>query len=219
MCFILKYLRYTIRNNLFLIIGILFGVTITVFTLELLENKCVLEETLQLPVNGEQENEESYEPRINLAGKPLKAQKTPQNFVRPRYYSTELGIRDKLFVGVVTSPKTFPTLGESFNKTIYHVVNKVLYFSESDPSQRKSQTILNGLIQFADSRLILKPFHMLKYIADNLLDEFDYFYLVNDSTYVNGRKLMKTVHSLSASQDVHLGVKIDHESSFCSLGK
>lgn len=214
MCFLFKYLRYSVRNNLYLILGILFGVGISLFALELFENQCSLDIQLNAPSN---ENEEGYEPRINLAGKPMKAQKTPQDFIRPRYFSTELGIREKLFVGVLSSPKSFESLGIALNKTIAHLVNKVMYFSEADGSQKK--TFVNGLVQFSDTRLILKPFHMLKYIADNYLDEFDFFYLMNDSTFVNGRKLWKTVEGFSVSQEIHIGMKIDPESSFCSLGE
>jgi len=219
MCFAFKFLRYSIRNNLYLIVGILFGVTSSLFILQLFQQQCLVDRNFQLSLKGELEDEDSYEPRINLAGKPLKAQKTPQEFIRPRYYSTELGIREKLFIGILTSPATFDSLGVALNKTIQNVASKVLFFSEAAEGEHKRENSLLGLVIFTDSRLILKPFHALKYIADNLLDDYDYYYLVSDTSYVNGRKLKRTVNSLSISHDVHLGVKPDFESSFCSLGK
>ncbi|CAB3366693.1 Hypothetical predicted protein [Cloeon dipterum] len=160
-------------------------------------------------------NNEDFEPRINLAGKPKKAQKVPQNIVRPRYYSSELGLRQKIFIGVMTTTSTINSRGVAINKTMAHLVDKVMFFNNgiNPPSVN-----LTGIIGFSDSRKILKPFHVLKYIADNYIDKFDYFFLIKDDSYIRAYDLIETVKKISVSEDVHLGGFMrDKESAFCSL--
>ncbi|XP_059474527.1 chondroitin sulfate synthase 2 [Neocloeon triangulifer] len=162
-----------------------------------------------------QGNSEDFEPRINLAGKPKKALKVPQNIVRPRYYSSELGLRQKLFVGVMTTTSSINTRGVAINKTMAHLVDKVMFFNNGVNPPRIN---LTGIIGFSDSRKILKPFHVLKYIADNYLDKFDYFFLVKDESYVRAFNLTEAVKRISVSEDVHIGGFMpDKETAFCSL--
>ncbi|EFX68349.1 hypothetical protein DAPPUDRAFT_260261 [Daphnia pulex] len=71
-----------------------------------------------------------YDPRINLAGKPHSAKKKPQTLIRPRYLSTELGIKEKNFVAVLSSIKQISTLGLAMNKTLAHHVNRLAFFVE-----------------------------------------------------------------------------------------
>jgi chondroitin polymerizing factor len=71
-----------------------------------------------------EEDYSDYEPRINLAGKPQSAKKEPQALIRPRYFSTELGIKEKCFVAILSSLKQIPTLGLAINKTIAHHINR-----------------------------------------------------------------------------------------------
>lgn len=222
MCFIYKCIRSSIRNNFFLIFGLFLGVGLSAFMSQIVQTRCIFssQSITPQPKVSALVNDDDYEPVINLAGKPSKAQKTPQDFQRPRYYRTELGIREKLFLAVLTSPKTIQSHGIPFNKTTNHLFDKIGFFMESEPNKAKSDVKLNGVVQFSDTRLILKPFHMLKYIADNYLDEFDYFYIVRDTTYVRGRSLYTLVKSISVSENVHAGSKAPDElTSFCLLGK
>lgn len=223
MCFIYKCIRSSIRNNFFLIFGLFLGIGLSAFMSQIVQTRCIFSSQpigVQKPIVSALVSDEDYEPVINLAGKPSKAQKTPQDFQRPRYYRTELGIREKLLVAVLTSPKTIQSHGIPFNKTTNHLVDKIVFFMESEPNKAKSDVRLNGVVQFSDTRLILKPFHMLKYIADNYLDDFDYFYIVRDTTYVRGRSLYTLVKSISVSESVHAGSKAPEElTSFCMLGK
>lgn len=223
MCFIYKCLRSSIRNNFFLIFGLFLGVGLSAFMSQLVQNQCIFSTKyaeFRKPEQSAIITDDDYEPVINLAGKPSKAQKTPQDFQRPRYYRTELGIREKLFAAVLTSPKTLQSFAIPFNKTTNHIFDKTVFFMESKPSRAKSDVKLNGVVQFSDTRLILKPFHMLKYIADNYLDDFDYFFLVRDTTYVRGKNLYNLVKSISVSENVHAGSKIPEErTNFCTLGK
>ncbi|XP_058800240.1 chondroitin sulfate synthase 2 isoform X2 [Phymastichus coffea] len=147
--------------------------------------------------------------------KPLKPQKVPKVFVRPRYYSTELGIREKLFVGVLTNPEYLYNRAVAINKTVAHLVNKVRYFITISEGT-KPNISLPGIVGFTDTRSILQPFHTLKYITDNYLEDYDYYFLIKDTSYINARKLVSIVKKISVSQDVHLGVTSD-DNTHCSL--
>ena len=160
---------------------------------------------------------DEYEPRINLAGKPQKAKKTPQALVRPRYYSTELGIREKLFVAVLTSQEMINSRGVAINKTVAHLVDKIMYFIDA-PGPQKLNLSMSGIVGFTDTRKLLKPFHVLKYVADNYLDEYDFFFVVKDTTYVKARTLYEVAQGISVSQEVHAGSeKEDDHTAFCKL--
>jgi chondroitin polymerizing factor len=97
----------------------------------------------------------------------MQAKKVVKNIVRPRYYSSELGIREKLFVGLITSQENIDTFATAFNKTAAHLVNKIKYFINAD--NVKSNFKLKNIVGFTDTRENLRPFHVLKYIADNYL--------------------------------------------------
>lgn len=222
MYFIFKVLRITIQHNFFLIFGIFLGVGLSSLISQLIQSSCFFTNQSDYPAKYIQTGfiEDDFEPVINLAGKPQKAQKTPQEFVRPRYYRTELGIRDKLFTAVLTSPSTILDYGISFNKTTNHLFDKLVFFMESEGKKLKFEDNLNGIVQFSDSRAVLKPFHVLKYLSDNFLDDFDYFYIVRDTTYVRGKYLNYIVNKISVSVDVHAGGgKEDSSTNYCSIGK
>ncbi|XP_066997099.2 chondroitin sulfate synthase 2 isoform X1 [Anabrus simplex] len=213
------------RQNTYFIIGLCIGISISLLMTPILDNDCLFNKahsfesdhfTKGRSLNSESESDE-YKPVINLAGKPQKALKTPQILMRPRYYSTELGIREKLFVGVLTSPTTLESRAVGLNKTVAHLVDKLMFFIDA-PGPQKLNISMPGIVGFSDSRKILKPFHMLKYITDNHMGDFDFFFLVKDSTYIKARRLYEIVQDISVSEDVHAGSgKDDEHTAFCSL--
>merc|ERR1719193_1486595 len=148
-------------------------------------------------------------------GKPKKPVKEPQKVVRPRYASTELGIREKLFVAVLSSRESISNLGVAVNKTLSLYVSKLVFFMNS-----RGAPLPNGLsiVSFTDDRTILKPFHMFKYLAEHYLDNYDWFYVVPDNTYVRGEKLFDLVSHISISRDIYLGhPEEDEHSAYCGL--
>jgi len=195
-----------------MILGLCFGFASSLIFSEFLDDTC----------NFNLANKEAtkalhdeYEPRINLKGKPKKRLKEPQKLVRPRYASTELGIKEKLFVAVLSSKETISTLGAAVNKTLSPYVSKLVFFMNSRVS-----TLPTGLsiVSFTDDRSILKPFHMFKYLAEHYVDNYDWFYIVPDNTYVRGEKLFNLVSHISVSQEVYLGhPEEDEHSVYCGL--
>ncbi|KOC62206.1 Chondroitin sulfate synthase 2 [Habropoda laboriosa] len=162
-----------------------------------------------------QEELDEYEPKININNKPQQAQKVSKTLVRPRYYSTELGIREKLFIGVITNQQFLYSRDIAINKTVAHIVDKVRYFI-SIPEGTKPNVTLPGIVGFTDTRSILKPFHTMKYIIDNYLENYNYYFLIKDVSYISIKKLVKFVTKISVSQNVHVGVLGDIP-TYCSL--
>lgn len=126
-----------------------------------------------------------------------------KNVIRPRYYSSELGIREKVFIGVMTSQDNINTLATAINRTSAHLVNKMKFFINAD--NVKTNYKLKNIVGFTDMRENLRPFHVIKYIADNYLDDYDYFLLIPDTAYVDGRKLKSILNHLSISFDLYMG--------------
>lgn len=222
---VLRFVSSQCRQNKYFIIGLIIGISLSPILTIILDNGCTLMNSdisgdsitnSNLQLSGKEFDE--YKPILNLAGKPQKAQKTPQMLIRPRYYSTELGIREKLFVAVLTTEGTIANRAVSINKTLAHVVDKIMYFIDA-VGPNKLNVSMPGIVGFTDTRKILKPFHMLKYITDSHLEDYDFFFLMKDSTYVKSRKLYQLVQSISVSEDVHAGSgKNDEHTAFCSLG-
>lgn len=130
--------------------------------------------------------------------------------------SLSTGIREKLFVGVMTSQENIDTLATAFNKTVAHLVNKIKFFINADDV--KSNFRLKNIVGFTDTRENLKPFHVLKYIADNYLDDYDYFLITSDQTYLDGWKLKDKLYHISISNNIYMGRAVDEkEGSSCDL--
>ncbi|KAF7997580.1 hypothetical protein HCN44_006151 [Aphidius gifuensis] len=218
------------RSNTYMIIGICLGLSLSFlfspediihqYHQQQIDNQYqqnVQSEKSTLYATGSISNSpDEYIPHLNVEEKPRRAQKFPKTIVRPRYYSTELGIRDKLFVGILTSKERLYSYGVAYNKTVSHLVDKVRYFI-TIPEGGKPNVSLPGIVGFTDTRIILKPFHVIKYITDNYLEEYDYYFITKDINYINARGLVDLVNKISISRDVHMGNLIDNSNEFCSL--
>lgn len=142
-------------------------------------------------------------------------QNNGKKLVRPRYYSTELGIKEKLFVGVLTSMDQLDYRAVAINRTIAHLSDKLKFFM-SVSHKYKGGNSLGNIVGFTDVRESLRPFHIIKYISDSFGQEYDYYFLMKDSSYLNANFLKYIVNKISVSQDVYLGTKVT-DGSFCSL--
>lgn len=132
---------------------------------------------------------------------------------RPRFISTELGIRDKLFVAVITSVTSVNKLGVAVDKTLSKHMTKVIFFSSDKP-----KVVPTGLpmVHFGDSHSQLLPLHILRYIKDHYANAYDFFLFVSDRTYLRAEKYYKFVEYMSISEDVYMGVP-GFDRNFCSL--
>lgn len=199
-----------LNRNHFFFIGFVVGLILTIClpdnAWEITEQECP--ETLNGDGSKVIAHDDDFEPHLNLVNKPMTAKKTAKNIIRPRYYSSELGIREKLFVGVLTHQHRINTLAAAFNRTTAHHVDRIKYFINAADNVRTNFKLKN-IVGFTDARDHLKPFHILKYIADNYLDDYDFFLLATDTTYVNARRLLTSLNHISISFDVYIGRKRD----------
>lgn len=215
-----KMIRNQFRQNFYILIGVLLGLLFGLFDNPSVDHDCYSADFAKPFSSDDGLLSDEYVPKINLVAKPLKAQKNPQKILRPRYFSTELGIRKKLFVAVLTTQQTINTYGVAVNKTSSHLVDKLTFFIDAPGTQKLNVSYLKlpGIVGFIDTRVVLKPFHVLKYIKDNFIENYDFFFIVNDSAFIKARKLNEIVQQISISQDVYASTKIE-DSKFCSLGK
>lgn len=155
---------------------------------------------------------DEYEPRIKLQGKPKTPQKPVQKLVRPRYISTELHIRHKLFVAILavnTKHKLNSDLASFLNYTIASLHHKQLAEQEQISQQTKNSRItffVNNpnmsekmlhdstppglsVVNFNDDRDHLLPFHSLKYVADSYAKNYDWFFFATDETFIRSSKV------------------------------
>lgn len=137
---------------------------------------------------------DDFEPRINLQGKPKHPSKTPGKIFRPRYASIELNIRYKLFIGIISTTRMLSNFSIFLNQTLSTVSKKVTFFVNNAEMNEKLllETTPPGVnvVNFNDDRDFLLPFHSLKYVIDNYIEEFDWFFFVTDTTFVRPQKVI-----------------------------
>ena len=137
-----------------------------------------------------------YEPRIHPpqletnSNNKSQSTSTPssdtQKVARPRYIADELGIREKVLVAVLTEPNHLNTFGLFLNQSLQDHVNRLLFFVDNDV-----QDFPKGMqvVAIHDKRNYLKPFYVLKYLAEKMIKLYDWFVLIPDKTFVRGFKV------------------------------
>lgn len=201
-------------ENIYLFLGILLGIYISSIISPSSDNICLQEtiknESAQAILNASVNN---LAPKVTK--KKLQGEKKSK-LIRPRYYSTELGIKEKLFLGIFTSEEKINTQAIHINKTIGHIVNRIKFFITAQ-YKLKTKFNLTGLVGFTDAREKYRPFQVVKYVGDTFGQDYDYYFFANDYTFINAYKLKDIVNKISVSMDVYLGTKVP-DSSYCNLG-
>lgn len=203
-------LSFKMRNYLLFIFGLILGVSLS-FYLPVILNTCSYV-TQELSTTTITNRIYSIPTVKNI----LSTKEPPKTILRPRYYSTELGIKEKILIGILTTEENIHTRATAINKTVTHLVDKIKFFITAN--NVISDITLKNVVGFTDSREILKPFHVIKYVVDNFIDEYDYFYIATDVSYIDARKLVSLVEGISVSHDVYMGVLSDEDSLYCNLG-
>ncbi|KYB26915.1 chondroitin sulfate synthase 2 [Tribolium castaneum] len=204
-----KSVSRLISNNFYVFLGLIIGLYISSFLSDSLEPLCASKNNLKVPQDVVSNKVTPVAPSTkSSASKKAK-------LVRPRYYSTELGIREKLFVGIFSSEEKVNSQVVHLNKTISHLVDQIKFFITAQ-YKLKSRFNLSGLVGFTDTRARYRPFQVLKYIGDNFPQDYDYYFLANDYTFINAHRLTDLVKKISVSMDVYLGDPAP-DSSYCNL--
>lgn len=136
-----------------------------------------------------------YEPRILPIPSEYTANRSQSSFlasadtpkiIRPRYIADELGIKEKVLVAVLTEPNHLNTFALFLNQSLQDHVNQLLFFIDDDV-----QDFPKGMqvIALNDKRAYLRPFYVLKYLAEKMIKSYDWFVLIPDKTFVRGFKV------------------------------
>lgn len=111
-------------------------------------------------------------------------------------------MRERLLVGVLTSKSTINTLGVAVNRTISHHLDNVIFFTGT-----RNRKVPHGMlvVSHGDERLVWNMFQNIKYIFDHHINEYDWFYFVQDDAYTEAERLRALVEHLSAERELYMG--------------
>ncbi|XP_040842508.1 chondroitin sulfate synthase 2 isoform X2 [Ochotona curzoniae] len=143
---------------------------------------------------------ENWEPRV-LPYRPAQPGQAAKKAVRTRYISTELGIRQRLLVAVLTSQATLPTLGVAVNRTLGHRLERVVFLTGA--RGRRTPPGM-AVVTLGEERPIGHLHLALRHLLEQHGDDFDWFFLVPDSTYTEAHGLARLAGRLSLAAAAHL---------------
>ena len=126
---------------------------------------------------------------------------------RPKTLSEELksSMRKPLFIGVITAQKLLSTRARAVNKTWGALAPKLMFFS----SQGREGT--NGLpivsLPGVDDTYPpqKKVYHMLQYMHDNYINDYNWFMRADDDVYVRVERLINFLSQLDPSKELYIG--------------
>eukprot|EP00117_Sycon_ciliatum_P017073 scpid40344/ scgid16230/ Chondroitin sulfate synthase 1; Chondroitin glucuronyltransferase 1; Chondroitin synthase 1; Glucuronosyl-N-acetylgalactosaminyl-proteoglycan 4-beta-N-acetylgalactosaminyltransferase 1; N-acetylgalactosaminyl-proteoglycan 3-beta-glucuronosyltransferase 1; N-acetylgalactosaminyltransferase 1 len=125
---------------------------------------------------------------------------------RPLTVTEELGLHKTLYVGVVTAKKYFRTRATAINNTWGRYVPKVNFFAPGADSPEGAGLPIISMDGVDDSYPPQKKvFSMLKYMCDNLKDEFDWFLRADDDLFLRPEELMQFLHTLDPQKPIYMG--------------
>ena len=125
---------------------------------------------------------------------------------RYRHLSNELAPRKLLFIGVVTAKKYLETRAVAINNTWGRGIDGLYYFSSHSENKKVNLPIIT-LPGVNDSVYPpqRKVYHMLKYMHDHFIDEYDFFMRSDDDVYVKMDPLLELLSSVNPAQDIYMG--------------
>ena len=125
---------------------------------------------------------------------------------RPVTVTEELGLHKTLYVGVVTARKYLKTRATAINNTWGRLVPKVEFFSPGAKSEEGRGLPVVSMPGVDDSYPPQKKvFSMLKYMHDNMLDQFDWFLRSDDDLFLRPEELMAFLQTLDPQKPVYMG--------------
>ncbi|XP_035285253.1 chondroitin sulfate glucuronyltransferase [Anguilla anguilla] len=150
--------------------------------------------------HGADPGNEDFQPRVVPYHKD--PNKPHKKVLRTRYIHTELGIRERLLVGVLTSRATLGTLGVAVNRTVAHHFHRTFFFTGL-----RSPKVPHGMavVAHGDDRAVWLMYETVRHLHAHFGSDYDWFYLAQDDTYTQAERLSELVAHLSAGQDLYMG--------------
>nr|XP_020475472.1 chondroitin sulfate glucuronyltransferase [Monopterus albus] len=149
---------------------------------------------------GNEAGDEDFQPRIVPYHKD--PNKPYKKVLRTRYIHTELGIRERLLVGVLTSRATLNTLAVAVNRTVAHHFHRTFFFTGL-----RSPKVPHGMtvVAHGDDRPVWLMYETVRHLHQHYGSDYDWFFLAQDDTYMQADRLSELVGHLSAGQDLYMG--------------
>ncbi|XP_010213652.1 PREDICTED: chondroitin sulfate synthase 2 [Tinamus guttatus] len=129
-------------------------------------------------------------------------------------------MRQRLFVGVLTSKSSLNTLAVAVNRTLAHRLERLVYFTGT-----RGRKVPHGMtvVTHSDERPIWNMYQTIKYLLDHYVSDFDWFFLVQDDTYTEAHRISRLVAHLSIDTHLYLGrpeefIGGDTEGRYCYGG-
>ena len=119
---------------------------------------------------------------------------------RPRFASTELGIKERVLFVVTTTVDSLYTRAVAVNKTVSPHPSKVLFFVTATsqsfhiPPQLPLVTFINERI--VAHQTLLKALH---YVSEQYGTVYDWFFFTPDSVYMNSAKVVHFLDHISVA--------------------
>ncbi|XP_068437609.1 chondroitin sulfate glucuronyltransferase [Clinocottus analis] len=144
--------------------------------------------------------DEDFQPRVVPYHKD--PNKPHKKVLRTRYIHTELGIRERLLVGVLTSRATLNTLAVAVNRTVAHRFHRTFFFTGL-----RSPKVPHGMtvVAHGDDRPVWLMYETVRHLHQHYGSDYDWFLLAQDDTYMQADRLSELVGHLSAGQDLYMG--------------
>ncbi|XP_020615853.1 chondroitin sulfate glucuronyltransferase-like [Orbicella faveolata] len=205
------------------IIGVSLGFALSMFYIPVVEQQCLYDlEESQVLILGHQKQPGDFESRKTTSeeSKPVVHNTVPPKVthfsygLRPFYVASELGHRDKLLVGILTSEENIDSLVLAVNNTWAPLLPKIIFFTpfsrDVDFYEKYSKVLGLPIVQLADVEdenfsKTKMSFKMLKYMHDHYANNFEWFMRVEDAMYLKPEKLVELLNSVNSSKDVYLG--------------
>ena len=126
--------------------------------------------------------------------------------VRYKELRSELAQRRLLLTGVVTAKKFLDTRALGIHRTWGKELKDIYFFSSKsdDPDMKLPIITLPDIndTQYPPQR---KVYHMLKYMHDHFIDDYDFFMRADDDMYVKVDRLTELLQNINPAQDIYMG--------------
>lgn len=143
----------------------------------------------------------------------------------------ELAPRKLLFIGVVTAQKYLDTRAVAINNTWGRGLSDLYYFSaHSGNSDIQLPIITLPGVNDSVYPPQRKVYHMLKYMHDHFIEEYDFFMRSDDDVYVKTDLLHELLSRVNPAQDIYMGcpgfgkpsdrsrIQLEEEEHYCMGG-